>query len=82
MGTTVEMRPILISKANTAVQIILAALVLADLALIAELATLRQPMIWLAAFLTLASGFAYVAGWTRLMSAPTTTPDRAGGKHR
>ncbi|MCU0832198.1 MAG: CDP-alcohol phosphatidyltransferase family protein [Rhizobiaceae bacterium] len=68
MGTTLEMRPILISKMNTAVQIALAALVLAELALIGDLPTVRMSLIVLAAFLTLASGFAYVLSWTRLMS--------------
>lgn len=73
MGTTLEMRPILVSKANTAVQIALAALVLAELALIGSLPEIRLALVWLAASLTLASGFAYVLDWSRLMSAETAT---------
>jgi cardiolipin synthase (CMP-forming) len=69
MGATLEMRPIVISKANTAAQIALAALVLAELALIGELPQLRELMIWVTASLTLASGFAYVRDWMRTMSA-------------
>jgi cardiolipin synthase (CMP-forming) len=71
MGTTLEMRPIFVSKMNTAVQIGLAALVLAELALVGELALARTVLIVFAAFLTLASGFAYVLSWTRLMSVET-----------
>jgi cardiolipin synthase len=71
MGTMLEMRPLLVSKANTAVQIALAALVLAELALIGELPVLRTLLIWTAGFLTVSSGFAYVLSWTRLMSAET-----------
>jgi cardiolipin synthase (CMP-forming) len=68
MGTTLEMRPLLISKANTFAQIALASLVLAELALFGEMAQLRTALVWAAAFLTVASGFAYVLQWTRVMS--------------
>jgi cardiolipin synthase (CMP-forming) len=69
MGTMVEMKPLLVSKANTFMQIALAALVLAELAWIGQWPNLHQIMITITAFLTLASGFAYVRGWMRLMSA-------------
>jgi cardiolipin synthase (CMP-forming) len=69
MGTVVQMRPILISKANTVAQISLAALVLAELALIGSLPLLREVMVWITASLTLASGIAYVRDWMRNMSA-------------
>ena len=69
MGTTVEMKPLLVSKANTFMQIALAALVLAELAWIGPSPNLHQVMIIITAFLTLASGIAYVRGWMRLMSA-------------
>jgi cardiolipin synthase (CMP-forming) len=69
MGTTLEMRPILVSKANTAAQIALAAVVLSGLAGLNPWPALTPIMIWATAFLTLASGFAYVQGWMRTMSA-------------
>jgi cardiolipin synthase (CMP-forming) len=69
MGTTIEMKPLLVSKANTFMQIALAALVLAELAWVGRSPNLHQIMIAITAFLTLASGIAYVRGWMRLMSA-------------
>jgi cardiolipin synthase (CMP-forming) len=69
MGTIVEMKPLLVSKANTFMQIALAALVLAELALIGQLTVTREIMVYVTAFLTLASGIAYVRGWMRMMSA-------------
>ncbi len=69
MGTVVEMKPLLISKANTFMQIALAALVLAELALIVELPLTREIMVFVTAFLTLGSGIAYVRGWIDTMSA-------------
>ena len=69
MGTMVEMKPLLVSKANTFMQIALAALVLAELAWIGQLKTVREIMVFVTAFLTLASGIAYVRSWMRMMSA-------------
>ena len=69
MGMMVEMKPLLVSKANTFMQIALAALVLAELALVGVLPQTREIAVYVTAFLTLASGIAYVRGWMRLMSA-------------
>jgi cardiolipin synthase (CMP-forming) len=69
MGTMMEMKPLFVSKANTFMQISLAAMVLAELAWIGQLQHLHQIMIIITAILTLASGIAYVRGWMRLMSA-------------
>ena len=69
MGTMVEMKPLLVSKANTFMQIALAAMVLAELALIGNWPVTREVMVFVTAFLTLASGIAYVRGWMRMMSA-------------
>jgi cardiolipin synthase (CMP-forming) len=69
MGTAVEMKPLLVSKANTFVQIALAALVLAELALVGAMPQTREFVVYVTAFLTFASGIAYVRGWMRLMSA-------------
>jgi cardiolipin synthase (CMP-forming) len=76
MGTVVEMRPIVLSKLNTAVQIALAALVLAELALIGMVPVLRSVLMWLAVGLTLASGFAYVRDWARLMAVDPDARNR------
>ena len=45
MGNPVEMKPLMVSKANTAVQIVLAAVVLAELAFSAEFGPLRPVLI-------------------------------------
>lgn len=59
--------PLLISKANTAAQILYAALMLGDLGLAWQLATLVDIMGWLVAVLTLISAAAYVRGWLAFM---------------
>ena len=69
MGTAIEMKPLLISKANTFIQIALAALVLAELALIGAWPVARNFFVYFSAILTLASGIAYVRDWMRIMSA-------------
>ncbi len=68
MGKTVEMKPLFVSKANTFMQIALAAMVLAELALIGRLPLTREIMVFATVFLTLASGIAYVRAWVRMMS--------------
>lgn len=69
MGTPVEMKPLMVSKANTAVQIVLAAVVLAELAFAADFGLLRSALIILSALLTVASAAAYLVAWLRYMSA-------------
>lgn len=69
MGKTVEMKPLFVSKANTFMQIALAAMVLAELALIGKLPVTREMMVFATALLTLASGIAYVRAWVRMVSA-------------
>lgn len=78
MGNPVEMKPLLVSKANTAVQIVLASVVLAELAFDADFLLLRPLLIVLSLVLTVASTGAYLVGWTRHMSAngEGETPDR------
>jgi cardiolipin synthase len=75
MGETVESRPLMISKINTAAQIVLAALVLGDDAFRLDGQWLVEVGVFAVAGLTIASGGAYVAGWLRTMSA---TPDAPG----
>lgn len=68
MGNPVEMKPLLISKANTAVQIVLAAVVLAELAFAAQFGIFRPGLIILSGLLTVASGAAYLVSWMRHMN--------------
>lgn len=78
MGNPVEMRPLFVSKANTAVQIVLAAVVLAELAFAMTFGDLRFWLIVLSALLTLASAAAYLVGWMRHMNAHGEINDPRG----
>jgi cardiolipin synthase len=60
-----EMQPLLVSKLNTLVQIVLAALVLAGPAFKLDFEPAVDVLIHLVAVTTLASGVAYVATWLR-----------------
>ena len=62
-----EMRPLIISKLNTVVQIVLAAVVLGDLALGTGLTTLRMILVYLVGTLTIASAAVYLVDWVRHM---------------
>lgn len=68
MANPVEMKPLFVSKVNTAVQIVLAALVLAELAFSIHLDPLRPALILLSGVLTVASTAAYLVAWLRHMS--------------
>lgn len=68
MGHPVEVKPLFVSKANTAVQIILAAEVLAELTFDMHLDPLRTTLIMLSGLLTVASAAAYLVAWLRHMS--------------
>jgi cardiolipin synthase len=70
LGVPARIRPLMISKANTAAQLILAglALLLAGFGLAAP--HLLDAMIWLVAFTTFASGLAYVLQAARLTGRP------------
>lgn len=67
MGNPVEMRPLFVSKANTAVQIVLAALVLAELAFGPLPGLLREGLVYVCGLLTVASAAAYLVAWSRHM---------------
>lgn len=69
MGKPVIIQPLFVSKANTAAQILFAALVLAALGLKLDLAWPILIVEWAVAVLTLASAGAYLVAWTRHMSA-------------
>ena len=68
MQHPVEMRPLLVSKANTAVQIALAAWVLIELTFQTGPGSVRYWLIVLSALLTAGSAAAYFATWLRHMS--------------
>ena len=68
MGNPVKMRPLMVSKVNTTVQIVLAAFVLADLAFALNYGQIEQYLIWLVALLTGASAAAYLVSWMRHMA--------------
>jgi cardiolipin synthase len=74
LDNPVEMRPLLVSKANTMFQIVLLILVLADLAGLARLDSVVGWMIYAVAGLTIASASAYLVTWLRHM-AGVNQPD-------
>lgn len=75
LDNPLTIRPIVVSKANTAAQIVLAATVLADEGLGLGLETLRLVLIVLTGALTIASLAAYLDTWLRHMSAPPSRID-------
>jgi cardiolipin synthase len=77
MGRPVAMKPLMVSKANTLVQIVLAAVVLAELAFASTFGPLRMGLIFLSGLLTVASAAAYLVAWLRHMSGygESKTPD-------
>lgn len=67
MGRPVAMKPLFVSKANTAVQIGLAIVVLAELAFAAVFGPLRWMLVIASGLLTVASAAAYLVQWMRHM---------------
>jgi cardiolipin synthase len=68
MGKPMEMHPLKVSKANTAFQIILVAIILADSAFDFSLTGIRTILVWAVALLTAASATAYLVTWTKHMA--------------
>ncbi|MGH1417774.1 MAG: CDP-alcohol phosphatidyltransferase family protein [Hyphomicrobiaceae bacterium] len=68
LAAPVRIKPLIVSKANTLVQIVLAATVLADQGYDLGLGSLRWVLIWLTAAFTVASLAAYLQSWLRHMS--------------
>lgn len=64
----VKMRPLIVSKVNTAAQIGLAALVLAGLGLDLEIGGVVETMIYAVGGTTVISGASYMVSWTRQMA--------------
>lgn len=73
MGHPVTVKPLFVSKANTAVQIILAAVALADLAFVLDLATVRGVIVVVSGLLTVASAAAYLVAWLSHMAGYAET---------
>ncbi|MFC3726346.1 CDP-alcohol phosphatidyltransferase family protein [Neoaquamicrobium sediminum] len=67
MGNPVAMKPLFVSKANTAAQIVLAIVVLAELALDTMFGPARLLLVIASALLTVASAAAYLVEWLRHM---------------
>lgn len=76
MAHPVAVKPLIVSKANTAVQIVLAAFVLGELAFGTGFETLRYLLVMGSGILTVASAAAYLVAWLRHMSGygGTTKP--------
>jgi cardiolipin synthase len=64
----IEVKPLIISKINTAAQIILAALALGNLAFDAGLGEVKDALVWIVGVLTVASAAAYLVDWIRHMA--------------
>ncbi|MDZ5696847.1 MULTISPECIES: CDP-alcohol phosphatidyltransferase family protein [Phyllobacteriaceae] len=73
MGNPVAMKPLLVSKANTLVQILLATLVLAGLSLSISWGNLYLGLVYLSGLLTVASGAAYLVSWIKHMGGYVDT---------
>jgi len=74
MNHPVAMRPLAVSKANTLMQIVLAALVLGSLAFGVDIGNPIQLVVILVALLTVVSAIAYCAEWVRHMSEGPDAP--------
>ena len=69
LGEPTSVQPLRISKVNTTLQIILAAVVLGDLAFTVDLTLARTILVYLVAFLTVVSAAIYLVEWVRHMAA-------------
>jgi cardiolipin synthase len=69
-----KVRPMMVSKINTALQITLAAFVLAEHGLHFDDLGLTQVLVWLVAATTVLSGFTYLVQWTRRLTSLENTP--------
>ena len=73
LGNPVRIRPLVVSKANTVAQIVLAGTVLADEGFGLGLETARFVLVWLTGALTFASLAAYLRSWLLHMSGYEST---------
>jgi cardiolipin synthase len=77
LGNPVRIRPLIVSKANTVAQIVLAGTVLADEGFGLGLGSMRFVLVWLTGALTVASLAAYLYSWLLHMSG-YESPDARG----
>lgn len=73
MDNPVRIRPLAVSKANTAAQLVLASTVLADVGFGLGLGTLRAVLVLITAVLTVASLAAYMRAWLQHMTGHVPT---------
>jgi cardiolipin synthase len=76
LSRPLQMQPLLISKANTCAQILLAGFILAELGIGLGLQGLVSVLIWVTGTLTIVSAAAYFWGWLRHMASyePASQP--------
>ena len=78
-GNPMEVRPLMVSKANTVAQITMVTVALAGLGFGFDIAVIFNVLIGVAALLTVASGAAYLVTWLRFVG----TNDGSGdGTHQ
>jgi cardiolipin synthase (CMP-forming) len=75
LSRPLSMQPLLVSKANTFSQIVLAGLVLAELGLGLGLHPLVNALIWVTGALTIISAAAYFWEWLRHMASYEPSPN-------
>lgn len=68
MGNPVEMKPLMVSKLNTLMQIVLVLAILAAAAFRVEISLIEDALIYVTAGLTVASTAAYLVGWLKHMN--------------
>jgi cardiolipin synthase len=69
LGVPTSVKPLRVSKVNTVAQIILAAVVLGDLAFNIDLGIEREFLVYVVALLTVASAAIYLVDWVRHMGS-------------
>lgn len=74
IGRPMEVRPLLISKINTTGQIVLAALVLADLGFSLGAGVVTSVLVWVTGILTMLSAGAYMIDWLQAMAVYEPVP--------
>jgi len=68
IGNPVEMKPLVVSKVNTTVQIMLAAFILGEQTFSADTGIFRTSLVAASGLLTIASAAAYLVAWLRHMT--------------
>ncbi len=77
VGQPVRINPLVVSKINTSLQILLAATALADSGFQLGLSDVRQVLIWATAVFTVASLAAYIRAWLRHMTGASDQASKA-----